>query len=44
MIKGFFGMGGNYAGCAMGNFSTMAPFDYYGIWKFKLHFDGALKV
>lgn len=42
MIKGFMGMGGNYAGVAMGNFSILAPFNYYGIGLFKLHYKAAL--
>lgn len=44
MIKGFIGMGGNYAGSIMGGFSLLAPWDFYGIWKFKLHYDAALHI
>ena len=32
MIKGFIGMGGNYAGVSMGDFSILAPLNFYGIW------------
>ena len=32
MIKGFIGMGGNYTGVAMGGFTLLAPWNFYGIW------------
>ena len=42
MIKGFIGMGGNYAGVSMANFYSLASVDYYNFFKFKLNYDDAL--
>ena len=42
MIKGFFGMGGNFTGVPEADFCLLTAIGYYGIGAFKLHFFGAL--